>query len=97
MKIKHFAGYGTVNATKIKDTNHTLHIRVEGDHECGVKRNDLYDVFNWLVKRFDKQFKDMSFSDFHDCCPTMKIVWVNSPKVSYGDCCDYILDYESPN
>ena len=54
MKIKHWQGYGTVSATKVPDKNCTLHIRVVGNHECGLRRGDLYDLYNWLVKRFDK-------------------------------------------
>lgn len=54
MRVKHWAGYGCVNMKKIKDKYHTLHVRVSGNHECGLERNDLYDAYNWLVKRFDK-------------------------------------------
>lgn len=61
MKLKHFAGYGTVNATRIRDNKQTgaaLHIQVKGNHECGLVRDDEYDLFNWLVKRFDKSETD---------------------------------------
>lgn len=54
MKIKHWQGYGTVSATRIKDKNCTLHIRLTGNHEWGLRRDDMYDLYNWLVKRFDK-------------------------------------------
>lgn len=54
MKIKHWQGYGTVSATKQKDKSCTLHVRVVGNHEWGLVREDLYDLYNWLVKRFDK-------------------------------------------
>lgn len=58
MKIKHFQGYGIVNAKKVskkvKEGVATLIIEVWGNHEWGIERNDVYDVFNWLVKRFDK-------------------------------------------
>ena len=60
MKIKHWAGYGCVNARKINDGAAKLHVRVEGDHERGVKR-DIWDaplLCNWLVKRFDKSVTD---------------------------------------
>lgn len=53
MTIKHYAGYGRVNAKRIKD-DATLHVRVSGNHEQGLYRNDLYDLYNWLVKKFDK-------------------------------------------
>ena len=62
MKIKHFHGYGTINASKISKTTKNGHtklvIKLSGNHECGLIRNDKYDVANWLVKRFDKSFQD---------------------------------------
>ena len=57
MKIKHFAGYGCVNAKKISDKDGILVVEVKGNHEYGLSRNDKYDVFNWLVKRFTKKCK----------------------------------------
>lgn len=56
MKIKHWQGYGTVTATKIKDNSCKLHVRVVGNHECGINCGewDDYRLYNWLVKRFDK-------------------------------------------
>ena len=67
MKIKHFAGYGCVNATKVKDNTCTLHVKVKGNHECGLGDNrtwDTYGLFNWLVKRFDKkvELKDFRYA-----------------------------------
>ena len=59
MKIKHWKGYGTVSAQKIPDRNCTLHIRVTGNHEWGLRRDDLYDLYNWLVKRFDRTVPDV--------------------------------------
>ncbi len=61
MKIKHWQGYGTVNAEKIyKQSNEgetVLKVKVTGNHEWGLVRDDEYDLINWLVKRFDKQFE----------------------------------------
>lgn len=65
MKIKHFQGYGCVNAKvvkKVTDTSthcdgyitKTLVIRVWGNHEYGLVRNDIYDINNWLVKKVAK-------------------------------------------
>lgn len=54
MKIKHWQGYGTVEAVKVKDFTCDLHIKVTGNHEYGLERNDTYDVFRWLVKRFKR-------------------------------------------
>lgn len=58
MKIKHWQGYGCVNAEKIESCDGYLKIRVWGNHEYGLERNDTYDVFNWLVKRFSRKHKD---------------------------------------
>lgn len=62
MKIKHFAGYGSVEAKKIckKEKNGVveLQIQVRGNHEWGIERRDAYDFVNWLAKRFDKDLTD---------------------------------------
>ena len=64
MKIKHFAGYGSVEATKISERDLSLTgekylvIRVKGNHEWGIERNDKYDVALWLLPKFVKGFKD---------------------------------------
>ena len=98
MTIKHFAGYGRVNAKRIKD-DATLHIRVFGNHEQGLYRDDLYDLYNWLVKRFDKTVP-ASFADWykaakrkydqvveiHDDCETM-------PDGKMEEVCDYRFFY----
>ena len=74
MKIKHWQGYGCLTAKKIsrKASNGiiTLIIKVTGNHECGLVRNDKYDLFNWLVKRFDKTVSDytkITNYTYHDC------------------------------
>lgn len=59
MKIKHFAGYGSVNARKVSEVKLTTDvkrvvIKVIGDHEWGLYRNDRYDIYNWLMSRFCK-------------------------------------------
>lgn len=57
-KIKHFAGYGTVKAGVIKDGSCTLHVKVEGNHEYGICRYEEDTLYDWLVKRFDKNVPD---------------------------------------
>lgn len=57
MKIKHWQGYGFVNARKISKDENTLVVEVRGEHEYGLERDDTYDVFNWLVTKFDKSRK----------------------------------------
>lgn len=62
MKLKHWQGYGSINATKksrrVSGDKITLIIEIIGNHECGIIRNDKYDLYNWLVKRFDKTVTD---------------------------------------
>ena len=65
MKIKHWQGYGSVNAKVVKRTASTkegiktITIEVVGNHEYGLDRHhDKYDVYNWLLKRFDKNVED---------------------------------------
>ena len=62
MKIKHWAGYGCVNVknltTKDNIKYHCMVIKVWGDHEQGLVREDKYDVMNWLVRRFNKFYDD---------------------------------------
>lgn len=61
MKIKHFAGYGSVQAKKVSKTtigNRTkLVVEVKGNHEWGLVRDDIYDVRRWLFNKFEKNFK----------------------------------------
>ena len=64
MRIKHFAGYGCVDAKKLSrfkvSTGDTvLKVRVTGNHECGLLRNDPYDLKWWLIERFDKAAKNI--------------------------------------
>lgn len=99
MKIKHWSGYGTVKATKVtkKDYNEgvrVLHIKVEGNHERGLEMNeyDTCGVFNWLVKKFDKQAnsevgKTLSFSavsEFEDA----------NNEYGFIEVCDYYIRYK---
>ena len=62
MKIKHWQGYGSVNAKVTKKSlnflknEKTITIKVWGNHEWGLDRSeDYYDVHRWLLSRFDKQ------------------------------------------
>lgn len=55
-KIKHWAGYGCVMAERVQDDSCTMHIRITGDHERGLSRQDWDKdtMYNWLVHRWDK-------------------------------------------
>ena len=59
MRIKHYQGYGIVQARNIKDKKYgsDLHIQVTGNHEWGLVREDVYDVYHWLVKKFNKEIE----------------------------------------
>ena len=92
MKIKHFAGYGSVTATKVSKTkadgNTKMVIRVKGNHERGIDRNDLYDAVNWLLKKFDKSVDNwMDVKDF----------FINDYYITEGnldvEVCDYTFVY----
>lgn len=65
MRIKHFSGYGSVNAKIVErrlDTSthkegyilNTIKINVWGNHECGLERDDWYDISQWLLKKVAK-------------------------------------------
>jgi len=75
MKIKHWQGYGSVTAKKVASFAEQLVIMVYGNHEWGLDRSDdYYDVFNWLVRKFDKKHKsytDINRIDFTYCDDTM--------------------------
>jgi len=82
MKLKHFAGYGSVEAKKQSKTTFTnewgekktkLVLTVKGNHERGLVRDDIYDVKHWLFDRFEKGFNGnyyditMSVQDDYIC------------------------------
>ena len=65
MRVKHFAGYGSVEVKKVYKTPITndygekktkLVLRVKGNHEWGLVRDDIYDVRLWLFDKFEKNF-----------------------------------------
>ena len=64
MRIKHWQGYGILEAKRIPDKDFDLVVTVSGNHERGLRRDDMYDLFNWLIKRFDKSVKDMTYAEF---------------------------------
>lgn len=73
MKIKHWQGYGSVTATKKSKTTRTnsygykhttLVVEVKGMHEWGLLTDDDYTLYNWLIKRFDK-----NVADYYKCNP----------------------------
>lgn len=66
MRVKHFAGYGSVDVKKKSKTTFTnefgekknkLVLVVKGNHEWGLVRDDIYDVRHWIFEKFEKNFK----------------------------------------
>ena len=90
MKIKHWQGYGTVNAVKIKDKNFTLSVKVSGNHEWGLRRDDIYDLFGWLVKKFDPAWKDKTYAEFAKLRPEVYIAHWDYEGTEY---CEYKFRY----
>ena len=93
MKIKHFAGYGTVTARKVNDGTCKLHIRVEGNHERGIVREDIYDLYNWLVKKFDKTVPDVTTWLRSRPLIDFKTDFRTDPILGVIDICDYYFTY----
>lgn len=63
MRLKHWQGYGTVDAKRTEfrmnpDGTNTVAIKITGQHEYGLVRDDVYDVHRWLLKRFAKDCPD---------------------------------------
>lgn len=75
MRIKHYSGYGSVQAKKVSKTRvggdkTKLIVEVKGNHERGLVRHDIFDVRKWLFDRFEKCFTggddDISMSIYSD-------------------------------
>lgn len=62
MKLKHWQGYGTVNAVKIEDTPSSVVIEVTGAHEYGLVREDMYDVKHWLLDRLARKYSAIPYT-----------------------------------
>ena len=62
MRIKHWQGYGHIDATKIekksRDGRTFIAIKLKGNHEYGLHRDDTYDIARWLLPKFAKEFKN---------------------------------------
>jgi len=70
MRIKHFRGYGSVEVKKISkkpivneygENKTELVLRVKGNHECGLVRDDIYDVRRWIFNKFEKNFNKSDY------------------------------------
>ena len=75
MRVKHFMGYGSVEVKKVSkkpiingygENKTKMVLRVKGNHECGLVRNDIYDVRRWIFDKFEKNFKGNDYDiDMH--------------------------------
>lgn len=88
MKIKHWQGYGLLDAKKMPNNGATLHIRVSGNHEWGIHNEDEYDLFNWLIRKFDKSIPD--YPTWHRMRPIIDVADGWNVETDY---CDYYFTY----
>ena len=87
MKLKHWQGYGSVEVKKVSKTTFNnnwgekktkLVLSVKGNHECGLVRDDIYDVKRWLFDRFEKNFS----GDYYDIDMSIKDDYVDGVEVA---------------
>ena len=64
MKLKHWHGYGSVKAEKVEKTKNSIVVKVEGVHEYGLVRDDVYDAKKWLLERFMPSTKEIPYYQF---------------------------------
>ena len=71
MRVKHFAGYGSVEVKKVLKKTITngygekktkMVLAVKGNHEWGLVRDDIYDVKRWIFDKFEKNFKGEEYN-----------------------------------
>ena len=98
MKIKHWQGYGTVDAKKINEQvsgdRALVEIKVTGNHEWGIERDDKYDVTNWLLKKLVKGFKNEIY-DYRDIVyMSLEPGYEKDDKGQMVDTCIYSVIYE---
>lgn len=78
MRVKHFAGYGTVNVTKMSKEKFTnehgeektkMVLFVKGNHEWGLECDDIYNVRSWIFDKFEKSFNGKDYEIDMDIDP----------------------------
>ena len=94
MKIKHWQGYGTVEMKvisrryQVKEGIKSLVVRVTGNHEWGLERNDVYDVHRWICSRFAKDCLD--YRKITDLQLNDRYERINGLET---EVCDYFIQY----
>lgn len=63
MKLKHWQGYGRVDAKLVSKDNTKVVIEVKGNHEYGLETNDKYTIKNWLLNKFYRNLENVSAYD----------------------------------
>lgn len=82
MRVKHWAGYGCVNAKCLRRTAKAVSIEVTGNHECGLEPYyfDNRDWERWLGKRFKVgDIRDVMYGTWwsdKDDCEHMTVIFV---------------------
>ena len=98
MKIKHYAGYGTVEATKVSerklDGERFIRIKVKGNHEYGIHLDDIYEIAHWLLPKFSKEFKDGQKSYWDIKFMQLTDGYEKDDKGQTVDTCEYAIVYE---
>lgn len=93
MKVKHWQGYGVIEMKKIsqktKNGVKTVVVKVSGNHEWGLERNDTYDVHRWICKRLAKDCKE--YSDITNMTLNDHYETING---IYTEVCDYTISYK---
>ena len=88
MKVKHWQGYGSVDMKVISRKQvaniKTIVVRVSGNHEWGLVRDDEYDIYHWICSRFAKDCK--SYVDIID-------THIQSDYTKDVETCDYTIIY----
>lgn len=107
LKLKHFAGYGFVEAEKTGEylrAGRTIRtIRVIGNHERGLQSeyHEDYELFNWLVKHFltgNEIERGVTYRDV--ICLQKNLGWLDEPGVLPGqrkEYCDYVFSINGLN
>lgn len=92
MKVKHWQGYGIVNMKKIsqntKNGIKTIVVQVSGNHEWGLKRNDIYDIHKWICSKLAKDCKE--YCDIVNLQINDYYKRINDLDVEF---CDYTISY----
>ena len=104
MKIKHWQGYGNVEAKVVSKEKpykgvdlSIVHIKVKGNHEYGlIRENDSYDIKRWLMDKLVREAKDLN--PYKDIRYSVNVLpeekpepWM--PQTETVECVEYVIAY----